>query len=167
MAVRSLILREATEKDLPPLITLLNKVWAQLDVPFKADLKSIRRLSKRGLRVVVLWLDGEMVAALGAHHVETDRGPGFKVIPFVVDQNRPDRLKLLDAISLYALNIGQSEGRSIVASESDKRVPGGVYGRDFLAMDAHDDGVGHIQQIGYAPDMMARILERHPEWQLP
>lgn len=161
-----MILREATGADFRPLVILCKKVWTQLVVPFEVDFKRLHRLRKQGFRFIVLWQDGELLAALGAHHAETDRGSAFIVSPFIVDLARPDRLKLLDALSLYAMNIGLSEGRSVVVSMSDKRVPGGVYGRDFLGMDAQDWGA-HIYQIGHGSDMMKRILKRNPKWLLP
>jgi hypothetical protein len=166
MAGGAVIVREATDADLRPLHDLAVKVWAQLGIPYETSLDRFRAL-KRHSRILVLWHEDKLLASLIAHPIETDRGPGFEIKAFVVDQDQPDRLKLLDALSLYAMNIGLSEGRGIVVSRRDRRIRGIVYGRDQLGMDATQGDDAYIHQVGHAKDMMARILERHPEWQLP
>lgn len=158
------MLREATTDDLRPLHDLAVKVWAQLGIPYDTSLDRFSDLKAHGSRIVVLYDSADLVAALTAHPLETDRGPGFEIKAFVVDQDHPDRLKLLDALSLYALNIGLSAGRGIVVSRRDRRIRGVVYGRDHLGMDAAQGDGSYITQWGNAPDMMKRILDRRPEW---
>ena len=161
-----MILREATAADLPPLLALCKKVWTQLSVPYDTSLDRFRRLLSQRFRIVVLYDGEKMLATLIAHPLETDHGPAFEIHAFVVDQTLKDKTRLLDALSLYALNIAMTEGRRIVLSHRPKAITGPTYGPDKLGMTTHDDGT-HIHQAGHAPDMMHRILDRHPEWQLP
>lgn len=163
-------LREAVPDDLPPLLRLCEKAWAQLGVPFDTSLARFRSLSAHGFRIVVLYdsppaSDGaaDLVAALTAHALETDRGPGFEIKAFVVDQDRPNRVELLDALSLYSCNLALSEGCHVVLSRHDKRISGTVYGRDLLGMEAQDHDA-YILQIGDAQSIIERIFERRPEW---
>ncbi len=167
MAMRSLTLREATDADLRPFHALAIKVWSQLGVAFDPDFARFRRIRDGRHRIVVLWQDDQLVAALVAIPIATDRGPGFEIKAFVVDQDLQDKTTLLDALSLYAMNIALAEGRTIVVSHRPRRIAGTVYGRDKLGMDTTRGDDAYIHQIGYAPDMMARIFQRHPEWQLP
>jgi hypothetical protein len=168
------ILREATPDDLSPLLRLCRKVWAQLGVPFDTNLDRFSSLEAGGFRIVVLYdsppaSDGpaDLAAALMAHPLETDRGPGFEIKAFVVDQALADKTTLLDALSLYAMNIAAAEGRYAVLSRRPRRTHGTVYGRDKLGMDATQGDDAYIHQTGQSKDMMAHILKRHPEWQLP
>lgn len=162
-----MILREATTDDLRPLHDLAVKVWRQLEIPFDTSLDRFRHLKDGGFRIIVLWHEGEMAAALMAYPLETDRGPAYEIKAFVVDQTLKDKTTLLDALSLFALNIAVSEGRHVVVSRRPRRIAGAVYGRDKLGMDASMGDDAYIHQAGHAPDMMRRILDRHPEWQLP
>jgi hypothetical protein len=104
-----------------------------------------------------------MLAALCALALETDRGPGYEIITFVVDQDRPDKIKLLDAISIYACNIAMSEGRPVVVSRRDKRIQAAVYGRDTLKMETREEP-WEITQLGGAQAIIKNILDRRPEW---
>ncbi len=165
-----MILREATADDLSPLLALCRKVWTQLAIPFDTSLDRFRALQPHGFRIVVLYDSppasggtADLVAALTAHPVETDRGPGFEIKSFVVDQDRPDRVELLDALSLYSCNIALSGGRHVVLSRRDKRIPGTVYGRDLLDMETQDHDA-YILQIGDAQAIIERIFQRRPEW---
>ena len=162
-----MILREATATDLPPLHALATKVWTQLAIPFDTNVDRFRRLRGTGFRIIVLYDADQLVVALIASPLETDRGPGFEINAFVVDQDLQDKTTLLDALSLYAMNIALSEGRAAVVSRRPRSIAGAVYGRDKLGMDTTLSHANTIHQIGHAPDMMARILARHPEWQLP
>lgn len=163
-------LREATRDDLPPLLRLCEKVWAQLGVPFDTGLAHFHALEGHGFRIVVLYDSppasggtADLVAALTAHRLETDRGPGFEIRSFVVDQDRADKVKLLDALSFYSCNIALSEGRHVVLSRRDKRIPGTVYGRDLVDMETQDHDA-HILQIGDARAIIQRIFQRRPKW---
>ncbi len=166
-ASSGMILREATDDDLPPLHDLARKVWTQLDIPFDTSLERFRALQRGRFRIIVLWDGKAMPAALIAHPIETDRGPGMEIATFVVDQERPDKLNLLDALSLYAMNIAASEGRYIVVSIRPRRTKGTVYGRDRLGMETLPTHSDQVHQIGHSAGMMAHILARRPEWQLP
>ena len=161
-----MILREATDADLRPLLALCKKVWTQLNIPHDTSVDRFRGLQRQRFRIVVLWDADAMVAALIAHPLETDRGPAYEIKAFVADPDHPDRLRLIDALSLYALNIAMSEGRRIVVSSRIKGLAATFYGRDLLGMAMTDRGFD-LHQVGHAPDMMRRILGRHPEWQLP
>jgi hypothetical protein len=160
------IIREATDADIRPLHDLAVKAWTQLAIPFDTNIDRLRRLQQQRFRIIVLYDGSEIVAALTAHPLETDRGPGYTVAMFVVDQERPDRMTLLDAIAMYACNIAMSEGRRIVVSEWSKATPGVRYGRDILAFQTQDM-FDHVRQTGDAQAVIANILRRHPEWQLP
>lgn len=161
-----MILREATDADLHPLHDLAVKVWRLLHIPFDTNIDRFRSLRQQRFRIVVLYDANTMLAALIAHPLETDRGPGYQIKAFIVDQALKDKTTALDILSLYALNIAMSEGRPIVISHRPRSIAGPVYGPDKLGMEAQEDNT-HIHQFGRAPDMMARILNRHPEWQLP
>jgi hypothetical protein len=164
------ILREATDDDLRPLMALCRKVWTQLGVPFDTSLDRFRSLQAHGFRIAVLYHSppasggaADLTAALAAHPLETDRGPGFEIKSFVVDQDRADNVELLDALSLYSCNIALSEGRHVILSRRDKRIPGTVYGRDLLDMETQDHDTC-ILQIGDAQAIIERIFQRRPEW---
>lgn len=162
----AVILREATEADLRPLHDLAVKAWRQLKIPVDTNIDRFRRLRDTGYRIIVLYDAGQLLAALIAHPLETDRGPGYTVAMLVVDHERPDRMTLLDAISMYACNIALSEGRTVVVSEWSKTTPGVRYGRDILSFDT-EDAFERVRQTGDAQAVVANILGRHPQWQLP
>lgn len=161
-----MIVREATEKDLKPLTALCKKVWTHLAISFDTSIDRFRHLLSQRFRIVVLYDGKKMIAAIIAHPLETDRGAAYQIHGFIIDQTLRGKTALLDALSLYALNIAMSEGRSIVVSHRPKAIAGSLYGPDKLGMEAQEDD-DHVHQFGHAPDMMARIFDRHPEWSLP
>lgn len=163
MGGSALIIREARKDDVKPLVAFCNKVWTQLGMPWEATLDRVLRMQEQEFRTIVLYDGKGMVAALTAHPIETDRGPGYEVPMFAVDQERPDRLKLLDAISMYACNVAMSEGRRVVSSPSLKAVPGPAYGKEFVGMESEDMGDSY-RQTGDARDIIKAILARRPEW---
>lgn len=158
-----MILREATTDDLWPLMALCKKAWTHLGIPFDTDLPRFKKWAAK-VRTVVLYDDTGLTAALAARHAETDRGPGFEVVLFVVDPDASDKIKLLDAVSLYACNLALADQRPIIISRWRKTTPGVRYGRDLVSMDARDDGADRVQQIGHAQTIAQRILARRPEW---
>ncbi len=158
-----MILREATPDDLRPLLRLAKKAWTRLGVPFDTDIDRFRKWADQ-VRIVVLYDAGRLAAALGGRPFDTEHGPGFEVVLFVVDPDAADKIKLLDAVSLYARNIAVSEGRYAVLSRSYNLTPT-LYGRDTLRMDAVD-ARSRVEQTGDARTLAHRILERRPEWRL-
>lgn len=158
-----MILREATDDDLPPLLRLAKKAWTRLGIPFGTDIDRFRKFAA-GARIVVLWDNLGLTAALAARPIETDRGPGLEVVFFVVDPDASDKTQLLDAVSLYACNLALADQRPVIVSRWRKSTPGLRYGRDLVGMDAHDEGGDRVQQIGHAATIARRILERRPEW---
>ncbi|KKN47447.1 hypothetical protein LCGC14_0662870 [marine sediment metagenome] len=167
MAGRAVIFRETTDADLKPLYDLCRKVWTQLGIPFDTSIDRFRDLKDTGFRIVVLYVGTDLQAALIAYPLETVQGKGYEIKTFVVNQDLQDKTRLLDALSLYAMNIGVSEGRRVVVSHHIKGVKGASYTRDMLGMDTSQGNDAYIYQIGHAPDMMRHILDRRPEWQLP
>ncbi len=162
----AVIVREATDADLEPLLALCKREWTRLGTPYTIDIDRLRRFQEQRFRIMVLYDGKEMVAAIMAHPRETDRGPGHTVDILVVLHKRPDRMALMDAISMYACNIAVSESRRVVFSVWRKTTPGVRYGRDLLDFDT-DDQLGDVQQTGDAQAVIANILSRHPEWSLP
>ena len=162
-----MILREATRDDLQPLLALCKKAWTRLGIPFDTNIDRLRQLREQRFRIIVLYDADAILAALIAYPIATDRGPGFEIKAFLVDQDLHDKTTLLDALSLYAMNIALAEGRAVVLSRRPRRTRGTVYGRDKLGMDTALSDANTIHQIGHAPDMMQHILDRHPQWQLP
>ena len=166
-----MILREATRDDLRPLAALCLRSWPRLGAPHRTDaLAWLRALRGTGGRITVLWQDGQLLAAVIARPVETDRGGAYHIPAWVVDQDRADWLALADAIVLYSCNIAMSEGRRIVLSERDPRATGAYYGRDLLGMEAEDVGVdtaggpSGLHQRGDAQAIAQAVLDRNPEW---
>jgi hypothetical protein len=159
-----MILREALSTDLPPLTQLAERAWSALSIPYDPS-AVLPRLSTLppSFRTIVLYDGPALSAALVAQPSETPYGPGFEILAFLVEQNHPRRLDLLDALSLYALTLALSERRPGVISCRLRSVPGPVYGRDWLAMPTLEDPAT-ILQIGNAPDMIAAIIARHPQW---
>jgi hypothetical protein len=167
-----MILREATSNDLEPLAALCKNVWQQLGVSYNTPLDRLRSLKDQGLRSFVLCDGSDMVAALSADELETHKGPGAEVVLFVVDHDRPDRLKLLDALCLYSLNAAVAEGRHVIISR-DRMHTAFVYGRDMLGMaeeesaiDAKTGEVVEITQRGDAKVIIEVILKRRPGWRI-
>jgi hypothetical protein len=152
--------------DLRPLHALAVKVWGQLGIPVNTSVARFRALREQRFRIVVLWDGDALPAALIAHPIEAVRGPGYEIKAFIVDQARADKIKLLDAISMYACNIAAAEGRRVVVSARPKAVTGVVYGRDVLRMHA-DDRPTEVYQTGDAQAIIKNILDRRPEWRLP
>lgn len=161
-----MIVREATDADLIPLVNLTKETLTKLGIPVRPSL-SANNIQREGTYTVVLYDGRNLVASVSARPLATDRGPAFQVGTFLVRQERKDKLYVLDALSLYALNFAVAKGRRIIRTERLRHIPGMVYGRDHLGMNATQGDNVYLHQWGRAPDMMKRILERHPEWSFP
>jgi hypothetical protein len=162
----AIILREATGDDLLPLARLCHLAWTAGGITY--DTTDVRdrfdRLRVQGTRIIVLYDGNAMLAALTAYPIDTPQGPGHAVDTFVVHPDAPDKLLLLDALTLYACNIAMSERRPIVTSRRPKTATT-TYGITQVGMDAQDKG-GETLQTGAADVIIARILERRPQWRL-
>lgn len=160
----TVVVRRATAADLAPMAALCNKVWAQRGLAWSTTLPYLQTLATHeDVRAHVLYQRDVMQAAIVLFPVRTDAGLAFQVHIIVVDQGNPDRVMLLDAICLYALNLGVSLGCRRVIARHDKRDTGNVYGRDFVDMDATDEP-DNVYELGDPQVMIAAILRRHPEW---
>lgn len=168
MAGGAVIVREATDADLRPMLALCEKEWKHLGARHTINITRLRHLYHT-MRIMVLYDGKDLVATLMGRSLETDRGPGYSIGVLVVDHDRTDRIALVDAVAMYGCNIAMSEGRRIVASQwkpptfclSNVR-----YGRDVLRFQINDE-FDTIRQTGDAKAVIANILSRHPEWQLP
>ena len=166
-----MILREAkATDDLLPLLNLAKASWSAGGFPYREQMdgdargERFRAMVRSRSRIILLYEGERLLAALGAHPLETDRGQGYEVTVFVVDPtlSADKRLELLDAASLQACNIALSEGRRVVMSRPFNAEGRTLYGSDKVGMTY---GAGYDgQQWGDALTINAAILERHPEW---
>ena len=165
MAGRAVIIREAEHADLEPLAALTRKVLAQQNVLADYDPTEARfaAAKEQGFRLVVLFDERGLLAALVASPLQTDRGLAFEIKLFAIDRSRAERLDLADALALWAMNVAQSEGYRVVVSRRRKDVAGTVYGRDVLDMETYDGG-GEWVMWGTMTELIKSIYERHPEW---
>ena len=168
-----MILREATPEDLRPLAAFIKRRFDELGYAAVTTEAHIKSWTSTGLRVVVLWDKGSIAAVLGAHPIETDEGKGSEITLLLTSDDHPDRLKALDAICLYACNLGASERRHFVVSRDDLRHSGMFYGRDQVGMTAQEQGrdtitgkPAELYNTGDVRTIAAAILRRRPEWRL-
>ncbi len=162
--------RLATEKDIPDIVEFLNRVWGQMGLSHVATEETYLKLNlgakAEGQRMSLLFDGDKIVAALGSSPVKTDQGLGFMLHTVAVEQ-RPDKIDLLDEISLWSARLAVLENRPIITFSSKEK---SEYGRDMLGMDVEDAGVntetGEVKQQGGGDCrlIIGEILKRHPEW---
>src|SRR3989337_1202939 len=162
MAGGAVILREVTAADYKALTTLANKVFSQDNLLVMVPKDRFLKLKTQGFRIVCLF-DPNLVAALVACPLKTDKGAGFEIVFFLVDKTRPDTIDLADALTLWSLNVAQSEGYLIVVTRVNKSIAGTIYARDVLNMETTDDGSEWVM-VDTMKTMASNILKRHPEW---
>ena len=171
MDARTVILREATDDDLRPLHALYIQAWAAKGDTYDLDFDHFRHANASGSRTVVL-LDGpDLLATLTATKVATDRGVAFVVTTHMARPDRPDAVNLLDHVSIYALNIGISEGCVIVITRV-KPSATTHYGPD-IGMTTETRGTNvktgepaELYRTGDAKRMLEVLIKRNPEWEL-
>ena len=165
--------RIALKADIPALVDFLNKVWKQMALPYVATVEGYSSFGldtkAKGTRIAILEDGGQILALLGSAPVETDQGPGFVINRVVVDQDRPDKIDLLDRLCLWSGKLAALEGRPIILSADAKKEY--AYGRDALGMEAVDHGVNmetgkteRVRLTAHVKDIVKAILLRHPDW---
>lgn len=167
-----MILRQATEADAHPLAVFLATELGDAS-PRMSPALLRDRIQQGFLRLVHLEEEGKVAAVLGASHIQTDDGPGWFIRLLVPAHDHPDKIRALDAVCLYAMNIGASEGVTVVTSVATNRDQF-YYGRDLLGMTPSQQGTnvktgkpdGTFWQRGHIKAMMQRIFDRRPEWRL-
>jgi len=159
MAGGAVILREAVDKDYPPLARFLNVEVRRLGYEGAFTAQSLARRTQVGLRLFGLWDEDVLTASLGAWPIETDRGPGYEVQILVADH-----IKDLDAVVLYACNISVSEGRYRIHSERAPQSTAAYYGRDYAGMPSSSLEGAIYRNDGDARAILTVIFNRRPEW---
>ena len=161
-----MILREATDKDLPQLATFCDKVWKQLGIEATLPLSRFQDRKADRVRFFVLFEDDEMQAALGGSPFRSVDGDGYNIWLFTVNQKHRDRMKMLDAVVLYCCHIAISEGNTRIVSVRRPGQAGTLLYGDTVGMSSEPKPGDHIDRIGDAKAMMKAILDRRPEWQI-
>lgn len=181
MGLPSLVVEEpmqptfAEVADRDDLGAFTRKVWKQMDIPYPerfGDRLATASLgdSSRKFRVGILRDKGKIVAAMGSIPVQTDKGLGWDIILVSVDQDREDKIELLDRLSYFCGLKAISEKRLVILSTDAAKEY--VYGRDTLGMEATAVGVDsdhkpmRLSLEGDVRDIIKGILKRHPEWAL-
>lgn len=168
-----MIICEATEADVKELSKFLHDTltaWGysleSLDAYHK---KMLQRMPQT--RYAFLSEGGEVACALAVRPVEWQgKGTVFEILIWTAPPTHPDKLRVLDALALWGFNLIRSEGVQYIFSRQP-RPTSVLYGRDHLGQEVWEgDGVpekdDRIFQWGKVESMMARILERRPEWRL-
>lgn len=152
------------------------KVWEQMKLPYASSFSTFIAQEALGgqptkYRVALLWDKDEIVAALASMPMETDKGPGFTIVLVIVDQDRPDKMRLLDYLALFSGLQAIAEKRYAIVSRDVAKDY--IYGRDSVGMKAEvigrEPGTNKPMQLGLSADVrdiVKFLLEKHPEWQL-
>lgn len=163
---------EAVEKDIPALVAFINKVWVQMKRSnWKAEVGSFDFLSEPSAhkRIAILKDKGEIVALIGARAINIDTGPGFNVYLAAVDQDRSDKVELLERLYLWSARLAISEGSTFFITMTPNEEHSLL--RDTLGMIATDHGsdslTNKVTELAFFEPLQAiisAILARHPDW---
>ncbi len=156
--------REPTDADLESLVTFTRTELDRLGITHDATVERYRHMLATGYRVFVLFDDNQPVAQLSVVNCETADGPGVQVVSVLVDRDHPDRLDLLDRVTLFALNAVITANRIRIVGRRRYGLKGAFYGRDHLGMEAAEEK-STVTLTGDATQMREAIFARHPDWQ--
>ncbi len=167
-----MILQPAIEADATKLFTFIVGEMSATDSRMSPAFLQ-ERIKMGYPRLVYLEEEDKVAAVISGTSIHTEEGSAWMIGLLIVAHDHPDKIKALDALCLYAMNISISEGIHAIYSV-DRERDGFIYGRDMLGMAAAQQGTnvrtgkpsGIYWQSGNVEDMMEHILKRRPEWRL-
>ncbi len=166
---RTVIVREATDADLPDFSALADSELSNLSLSRDGITVPLLRprLREDRWRFAVALEEGEIRAIMAGVKIETaEWGPGFQITLLLADTSHPDWLTALDTVAMWLANRAQAEGRSFmfgVQKPSQARRYRRLY--NLTTEPTRSDETSTFQW-GWAHEMIATVLARHPEWQL-
>lgn len=156
-----MILREATDADLPTLAPFLQRELTAWGFDAHTTTATVRALFRGRRRYAYVTEDDAIVAVGTFHPFQTKRGPAYEIPIFVSSIDHPDKLRVMDALALFICNLLRSEGiLHLISHRPDHPHIAGLYARYGFTIDKGADGL----RWGNTETAIANILTARPEW---
>ncbi len=160
MAVRTVIVREAPDADLPDLARFLQRELTAWGFDAHTTTATVRALFKARRRYAYVTEDDAIVAVGTFHPIETQLGPTYEIPLFLGSTTHPDRLRIMDALALFICNRLRSEGiLHLITFQPDHPHVTGLFTRYGFVQ---PEGADWSSVKTETP--VANILRERPEW---
>jgi len=157
-----MITKEAVDADFADVATFLRRelrAWGFDSHTSEVRVRALFMSSRR--RFTLLREEGIIVAVGAMHPIETKRGSAYQMVVLVSSFAHPDRVRVLDRLSLFICNLLRSEGIHILISRSpDHPHIASLFNRYGVVTDSGIDGL----RWGSTETTIANIFRERPEW---
>ncbi len=156
----TMILREATDADLPDLAPFLQRELTAWGFDAHTTTATVRALFAHRRRYAYVIEDDAIVAVGVFHPIETERGPAYEIPIFVSSVTHPDKLRVMDALALFICNLLRSEGiLHLTSRRPDHPHIASLYARYGFVQEE-----GHSFRSVLTETPIANVLRERPEW---